>query len=86
MILWMMEDLDSGKGDLLSRERGRTPMAKGKEQEKMVQSHQDKRTRRRFKVSFGIAEKPVINRRIAGQGHSSNRVKDNGTLSEREPM
>ena len=45
------------KDDLLPRERGRTPLAKGKEQEKMVQSHQDKRTCRRFKVSVGIAGK-----------------------------
>ena len=39
MILWMMEDLDNGKCDLRPRERGRTPLAKGKEQEKMVHSH-----------------------------------------------
>ena len=32
------------------RERGRIPLAKEKEQERMVQSHQDKRTRRRSKV------------------------------------
>ena len=68
------------------RKRGRTPLAKGKEQEKMVQSHQDKRTRRRFKVFVGIAGKQVINRRIAGQGHSSNRVEDNRILLERETM
>ena len=43
--------------DLLSMERGRTPLGKGKEQENMVQSHQDKRTRRRFKVSVGIVGK-----------------------------
>ena len=78
----MLEDLDKGKGDLLSRERRRTPLAKGKEQEKMVQSHQDKRTRRRFKVSVGIPGKQVISRRIAGQGHISNRVKDNRVLLE----
>ena len=51
--------LDNGKGDLLSRDRGITPSAKGKEQEKMVQSHKDKRTRRRFKVNAGIAGKTV---------------------------
>ena len=50
-------DLDNGKGDLLSRDRGRTLLAKGKGQQKMVQSHKDKRTRRRFKVNAGIAGK-----------------------------
>ena len=30
MILWMLEELDNGKCDLLSWERGRTPLAKGK--------------------------------------------------------
>ena len=62
MTLWMLEDLDNGKGD------------------------QDKRTRRRSKVSVGIAGKQVINRRTAGQGHSSNRVKDSRDLWERETM
>ena len=55
----MFLDLDNGKGDLLSRVRGITPLAKGKEQEKMVQRHKDKRTRRRFKVSAGIEGKTV---------------------------
>ena len=45
---------------------------------------QDNRTRKRFKVSVGIAGKQVINRRIAGQGHSSNRTKDKQILLERE--
>ena len=62
------------KGDLLPRERESTPLAKGKEQENTVQSHQDKRTRRRFQVSVGFAGKQVIDRRIAGQGLSSNRI------------
>ena len=86
MILWMFEDLDTGKCDVLSREKGRTPLAKGKRQEHMVQSHQDKRTRRRSKTGVGIAGKQVINRRIAWQGHSSNRVKDNRVLVERETI
>ena len=60
MILWMLEDSDNGKGDLLPRERGRIPRAQRKEQEKMVQSHQDKRTRKRSKVSVGIAGKHVV--------------------------
>ena len=73
MILWMLEDLDQGKGDLLSRGKVKKPhWQRGKEQEKMVPSHQDKRTRRRFKVSVGIAGKNrVISRRIDGQGPTS---------------
>ena len=82
----MLEDSDSGKDDPLPRDRGRTPLAKGKEQEKMVQSHQDNRTRKRFKVSVGTEGKHVINRRFAGQGHSSKRTKDNQILLERETM
>ena len=80
----LLEESDNGKDDLLPRERGRTTLAKGKEQENMVQCHRDKRTRRRFKVCVGIAGKQVINRRIAGQGHSSNRVKDNQILLVRK--
>ena len=49
-----------------------------------VRSSQDNRTRKRFKVSVGIAGKQVINRRIAGKGHSSNRTKDKQILLERE--
>ena len=86
MIPWKFEDLDMERATLLPRERGRTPMAQGKEHERMVQSHQDKRECRRFKVSVGTAGKQVVNRRIAGQGHSSNRVKDNRLLLERETM
>ena len=41
-ILWMLEDSDNGKDDLLPRVRGRTPLSKGMRQEKMVQSRQDK--------------------------------------------
>ena len=67
----------NGKGDQLSRERRRIPLAKGKSRKKMAQSHQDKRTRRRSRVSVGIEGKQVIIGRIAGQGHSSNRVKNN---------
>ena len=79
MILWMLEDLDK-KG------KGKNPTGKGKGAEKMVQSHQDKRTRRRSNVGARLAGEQVINRRIAGQGHSSNRVKDNRILQERETM
>ena len=64
--------------------KGEEPTGKGKEQEKMVRSLQDNRTRKRFKVSVGIAGKQVINRMMAGQGHSSNRTKDNQILLERE--
>ena len=39
---------------------------------------------RRFKVSVATAGQQVINRRIAGQGHNSNRVKDNRILLEME--
>ena len=46
MIQRMLEDLDIGEGDLPPREGRRTPLMKEMEQEKMVQSHQDKRTRR----------------------------------------
>ena len=64
----------------------KNPVVKGREQESMVQSHQDKRTRKRFKVIVGIAGKQVTNQRIAGQGHSSNKTKDNRILLERETM
>ena len=75
---WELEDSDNRKHDPLLRERGRTSLAKGKEQENWCKSHQDSRTRKRFKVS--------VDRRIAGQGHSSNRTKDNQILLERETM
>ena len=55
MILWMLADSDNGRDDLLSRERGKNPLAKGKEQDNMVQSHQHKQTRRRSKAGAGIA-------------------------------
>ena len=60
--------------------RGKTPLVR----RRTVRSLQDNRTRKRFKVSVGIAGKQVINQRIAGQGHSSNRTKDNQILLERE--
>ena len=41
-----------------------------------MQSHQDKRRRRRCEACSGIEGNQVINRRTARQGHSSNRVKD----------
>ena len=76
-----------GKDEPLPKERESTPLAlaKEREQEKMVQNHQDEQTHRKFNVSVGIAGKQVINRRIAGQGHSS-RVKDRQILLEREMM
>ena len=74
------------KGRPTSKGKGKNPTGKGKEQEKMVLSHQDNRTRKRFKVSVGIARKQVINRRIVGQGHSSNRTKDNRILLEKETI
>ena len=63
--------------------KGEEPTGKGKEREKMVRSLQDNRTRNSFKVSVGIAGKQVIHRMMAGQGHSSNRTKDNQILLER---
>ena len=81
-----LEDLDNAKRDLPSMERGRTPLAKEKAQGNMVQSHQDKVTRRRSMVSAGILGKQVISRMIAGQGQSSNRVKANRVLLERATM
>ena len=56
-----------------------------RDRKRWCKNHQDKQTRRRFKVSVGIAGKQVINRRTAGQDHSS-RVKDNQILLERETM
>ena len=50
-----------------------------------MRSLQENQTRKRFKVSVGIAGKRVINRTIAGQG-DSNRTKDNQILLERETM
>ena len=71
MILWMLEDSDSGKDESLPKERERIPLAlaKGREQEKMekmVRNHQDERTHRKLKVSVGIAGKQVTNARTAG--------------------
>ena len=64
--------------------KGEEPTGKGESSGKrMVRSLEDNRTRKRFKVSVEIAVKQVINRRMAGQGHSSNRTKDNQLL-ERE--
>ena len=56
-----------------------------RDRKRWCKNHQDKQTRRRFKVSVGIAGKQVINRRTAGQDHRS-RVKDNQILLERETM
>ena len=75
------------KGRTFSKGKAKNPLAlaKEREQEKMVRNHQDEQTHRKFKVSVGIAGKHAINRRIAGQGHSS-RVKDSQILLEREIM
>ena len=77
------------KGRTFSKGKGKNPTgigkAKAREQEKMVRNHRDEQTRRRFKVSVGIAGKQVINRRTTRQGHSS-RVKDSQILLEREMM
>ena len=83
----MLEDSDNGMDELFPKERERTPLAlaKEREHEKMVRNHQDEQTRRKFKVSVGIAGKQIMNRRIAGQDHSS-RVKDSQILLEREMM
>ena len=77
MILWMLEDSDSGKDEILLKERERIPLAlaKEREQKKMVRNHQDEQTHRKFKVSVGLAGKHVTNTRTAWQDHSS-RVKD----------
>ena len=87
MILWMLEDPDNGKDEPFSKGKGKTPLAlaKEREQEKIVRNHRDDQTHRKFKVSVGLAGKQVMNRRIAGQGHS-NRVKDSQILLEREMM
>ena len=61
MTLWMLADSDNGGDDPLPKERGRTPLAREKEQERMVPSLQVNRTRKRFKVSVEIAGKQVIN-------------------------
>ena len=68
MILWMLEDSDSGKDENLPKEREGIPLAlaKEREQEKMVRNHQDERTYRELKVSVGIAGKQVTNTRTAG--------------------
>ena len=81
----MLEGSDNRKDELFQKERERTPLAKEREQEKMVRNHGDEQTLRKFKVSVGIAGKQVINRRTAGQGHSS-RVKDSQSLLEWEMM
>ena len=65
------------------KERRRTPLAKEMEQENMVRNHQDKRTRRKFKVNAGIVERQVFNQKIAGPSHSSTRVRDSQTILER---
>ena len=57
------------KGRPTSKGKWENSTGKGKEQERTVRSLQDNRTRKRFKVSVGIAGKQGINRRIAGQGH-----------------
>ena len=74
-------------GQVSKAREDRTPqeLAKDREQEKMVRNHRDEQTRRTFKVKVGIAGKQVINRRTAGQGHSS-RVKDGEILLAREVM
>ena len=82
MIPWMLVDSDKGRDDPLPQVRGITPLARRKEQERSVRSLQDNRTRKRFKVSVGIAVKLVINRRIVRQGH--NRTKDNQILLGKE--
>ena len=84
-ILWMLEDSDNRKDEPFPKEGERTPLAKEKGQEKMVRNHWDEQTHRRFKVSVGIAGKQVINRRTAGQSHSS-RIKDGQILLERKMM
>ena len=57
-----------GKGRTFSKQKGRTSLAlaEEREQEKMVRHHRNERTRRRFKVSVGIAGKQVTNTRTAG--------------------
>ena len=90
MILWMLEDSDSGKDEILPKERERIilALAKEKEQEnmeKMVRNHKDMRTHRKLKISVEIAGKQVTNTRIAGDGHS-NRMKDTQILLEKEMM
>ena len=67
----MLEDLDSGKDEIIPKERERIPLALAKERgqeemEKMVRKYQDDRTRRKLKVSVGIAGKQVTNTRTAG--------------------
>ena len=71
MILWMLEDSNSGKDEILPKERERIPLARAKEREqekmeKMVRNHQDERTHRKLKISVGIAGKQVTNTRTAG--------------------
>ena len=50
IVLWMLADSDNGRDDPLPKERGGTPVARGKEQERTVRSLQDNRARKRFKV------------------------------------
>ena len=88
MILWMMEDSDSGKDEIFLKEKERilSALAKEREQERMeklVRNHQDERVRREIKISVGIAERQVTNTRIAEDGRS-NTIKDIQILLERE--
>ena len=67
----MLEDSDSGKDEILPKERERIPLVPAEEREqekmeKMVRYHQDKRTHRKRKVSVGIVGKQVRNTRTAG--------------------
>ena len=63
IILWMLADSDNGRDDPLPKERGRTPLARWKEQERTVRSLQDNRTRQRFMVSVGSAGQQVVKRK-----------------------
>ena len=67
----MLEGSDSGKDEIVPKERERIPLALAKERkqekmEKMVRSHQDERTHRKLKVNVGIAGKQATNTRTAG--------------------
>ena len=86
-ILWMLEDSDNGKDEPFPKERERNPTGtgKGKGTGKDGAKSSGRANTQKFKVSVGIAGKQVINRRTAGQGHSS-RVKDSQLLLEREMM
>ena len=73
--------------NVFQRKGERTPFAKERRNRKKWSAPyvRTSKTRRRFKGSVGIAGKLVINRRIAGQSHSS-RVTDNQILLEWEMM